>query len=64
MGWKKEPVTAGGKKTFAFTQPEVNDHLGERWSFGTDCEMELEQAAFLELEASIHSYLEENLCLQ
>lgn len=30
MGWKKEPVTAGGKKTLAFTQPEVNDQLGGR----------------------------------
>lgn len=66
---EKGPASARGKNTFAFTQLEVNDHLGGGLSFGIDCEMEIEQEHFylfffLELEASIHSYLEEHLCLQ
>lgn len=42
------------KHTFAFTQQEVNGHLGVRLSSGIDCEIELEQAAFFGI-VGIHS---------
>lgn len=57
------PASSGEKNTFSFTQLEVNDHLGGGLSLALTVKWNF-FFFFFELEAYIHSYLEEHLCLQ
>jgi len=55
MREKIGPASAGKKKYFCFYSARgYIDQLGARLSFGIDCEMELEQAAFFGI-GGIHS---------